>query len=382
MSAVSINKKDEIVMKLVHYFITEENYTPIVVNGVKDEVWLENNNGPYRIIRINSNYIHNSEQYNFDVLKTKNIVKQIRKKTLSFSVNTLSIFLDVNDGVELFEEKNISALKVASVKDVKKKEGLSTVFPGIAEKILNNAKGIDLIVNVTKDINEKTEKENKKYENVFKAKKIIFTKAIMAICLIMFLLTYVFGSGSEDVTTLYAFGALFGPAVRNGEVYRIITCAFLHIGIIHLFFNMYALSIVGTQVETYMGRVRFLLIYFISAISGSLMSMIFSNSLSAGASGAIFGLFGSLAYFGYHYRLFFNNVIKTNVLPVIMMNLVIGFMIPGIDNAAHIGGLVGGILTTMALGVSNKSKKSEMINGGIVLIIYLAFIGYFAFIGI
>ena len=92
METVSINNKDEIVMKLVHYFVTKCNYTPIVVNGVQNEVWLENLDGPYRIIRINSNYIHNKEQFNRDLFKIRNVVKQIKKKTLSFNINTLNIW--------------------------------------------------------------------------------------------------------------------------------------------------------------------------------------------------------------------------------------------------------------------------------------------------
>jgi len=78
-----LNKHDEMVMKLAHYFITEENYTPIVVKGCKDEIWLENVEGPFRIIRINYNYIHNKEQYDFDLFKAKNVMHQIKKKTLS-----------------------------------------------------------------------------------------------------------------------------------------------------------------------------------------------------------------------------------------------------------------------------------------------------------
>ena len=388
MDNVNVRKKDEIVMKLVHYFITEENYTPIVVNGVKDEVWLENSDGLYRIIRINSNYIHNEEQYDFDIMKTRNVIKQIKRKTLSFSINALNIFLDVNDSVELFEEKNISALKLSSVKDVKKAGGLASLFPQINDKLLDDTKGLELIVNVTKDINKKTASENKKYENVFKPKPIIMTKAIMAICIIMFALMYILGNGSNDGTTLYAFGALNGPAIRNGsilDIFRIISSTFIHAGVLHIFFNMYFLNIVGTQVETYVGRWKFLLIYLISAISGSLMSLIFLNdpqSISVGASGAIFGLLGSLAYFGYHYRLYFNSVIKTQIIPILFMNLALGFMVPGIDNAAHVGGLIGGVLITMAVGISGKSKKSEIINGIIVTILYLAFLSYFAFVGI
>ena len=91
MSSISMDKKDEIVMKLVHFLVTKENYTPIVVSGVRNEVWLENVEGPYKIIRINSNYIHNKEQFNFDIYKTNNVAKQIKKKTLSWKMNVLNI---------------------------------------------------------------------------------------------------------------------------------------------------------------------------------------------------------------------------------------------------------------------------------------------------
>ena len=84
--SVAISNKDEIVMQLVHYFVTEEDYEPIIVNGVNNEIWLENLEAPYKVIRINSNYIHNEEQYKFDVFKIKNIVKQIKKKTFSLKM--------------------------------------------------------------------------------------------------------------------------------------------------------------------------------------------------------------------------------------------------------------------------------------------------------
>ena len=129
-----LNKNDEIVMSLVHYFITEENYTPIVVKGVKDEIWLENLDGPYRIIRINSNYIHNDEQYKFDQFKTKKVMEQIKKKTLSISMNTLNIFLNLGDNVHLPEdEKNISSIKFTDIDEVLKDKNIITEFPNIKD---------------------------------------------------------------------------------------------------------------------------------------------------------------------------------------------------------------------------------------------------------
>ena len=103
------------------------------------------------------------------------------------------------------------------------------------------------------------------------------------------------------------------------------------------------------------------------------------NAISAGASGAIFGLLGALAYFGYHYRLYLGNALKTQIIPVIAINLLIGVMVTGIDNFCHIGGLISGIFTAMALGVDGKTKKSDHINGFICLLLYIAFCVYMIF---
>jgi rhomboid protease GluP len=108
--------------------------------------------------------------------------------------------------------------------------------------------------------------------------------------------------------------------------------------------------------------------------------MIFNgDAASVGASGAIFGLMGSLLYFGYHYRVYLGNVIKSQILPLLIANLVVGFITTGVDNAAHIGGLVGGALMTMALGVKNKSSWFEETNGWIITICFLAFTIFMAF---
>ena len=117
MNTITITKKDEIVMRLVHYFITEENYTPIIVNGVKDEVWLENSEAKYKIVRINSNYIHNNEQFINDLYKIKNVMRQIKRKTVSFTMNTFNIFLDVNEDVKLVDDKNIVSIALEDVSD-------------------------------------------------------------------------------------------------------------------------------------------------------------------------------------------------------------------------------------------------------------------------
>ena len=92
---IKINKLDEMTMRLLHYFINEENYTPIILHGVKNEVWLENLDAKYRIIRIVTNYIHNDTQFDYDMVKTKHIAKRIKRKTFSFKINVFSIFINI-----------------------------------------------------------------------------------------------------------------------------------------------------------------------------------------------------------------------------------------------------------------------------------------------
>lgn len=367
--SLSVSSKDEIIMRLVHYFVTEENYQPIIVNGVKNEIWLENLSAPYRIVRINSNYIHNEEQFKFDNFKVKNIAKQIKKKTLSFKVNTLNILLDLNDNVNINEDKNIETFKVNTLKDVRQDNGLAKLYPKLKTFTIKKGDNLDLIVNITTDINEKTEKENKKYENIFKPKKIVITKALIMINIVMFILT-MFVPGLQQLLILNP------DAVKMGEFWRLLTAGFLHADLLHLLVNMYSLNIIGTQIETFVGKKKYLVIYLGSIITGTLLSSVVTNSLSLGASGAIFGLLGALAYFGYHYRLYFGGVLRTQVLPVIMLNLFIGFMIPFIDNAGHIGGLLGGASLAMALGIGKKEDKVTRINGIVITFIFVAFLVY------
>lgn len=154
-----VNKKDEIIMRLVHYFITEENYQPIIVNGVKNEIWLENMDAPYRIIRINSNYIHNDDQLKFDKYKIKNITKQIKKKTLTLKMKTLNILLDLNEDVKLESDKDIEIYKVDTIRDVRKDDNLAGVFPKLKTFTLPKEDNLDMIVNITNDINKKSLKK-------------------------------------------------------------------------------------------------------------------------------------------------------------------------------------------------------------------------------
>lgn len=378
MSVVNIRKQDQILMSLVHYFVTKENYSPIYVQGVKDEIWLERVDGPYRIIRINSNYIHNNEQFKFDQYKIKDILRQIKKKTLSLSVNALNINLNSDENVDLPSLKYIDTIKVNELKEIESNQMINEVFPNIKDNLYADNNGLDLIYNVTKDINTKTENDNKKYQRIFSPKKIFMTYLLIAVCIALFLTSVLFSNGNFNTfISSFANNVYF---LRRGEAYRLITYAFLHANVYHLLVNMYSLYIVGSQIENHFGKMRFLGIYLISAIAGGLLSAGFSNTLSVGASGAIFGILGAMLYFGFKFRLYLKDSLRTRIIPVIILNLAIGFMMPGIDNACHVGGLIAGYLASMAIGIPGCETKKDSINGTILLIIFIAFLSYLAFI--
>lgn len=377
-----MNLIDENVLKLLHYFITVKGYNPIILHGAENEIWLENLDNDYKIVRIVSNYIHNDEQFKFDVFRTRQIVRKIKKQTFSLSMNVLSIFINLGDNVNFDKYDNINNMVIVNIhelEDLKKYDKVIEIFPDICNKIDTKELNIDAFLKLSKEINTTNEKNNDIANDIFKMKKPYITIGIIAINFILFLLMYIFGKGSTDAQTLVNFGALYKPLVIKGEFYRLITTAFLHIGVIHLLVNSYSLYVIGSQLESFLGKFKYLFVYIVSAICGSLMSIVFSSNVSAGASGAIFGLLGSILYFGYNYRVYLGNVLKSQIIPLIILNLGLGFFIGGIDNAAHIGGLIGGILSTIAVGLKHKTSTFEKINGAIILVIYTIFLGYMGF---
>ena len=381
MSDVMVSNIDENVMKLLHYFITIKGYNPIILHGAENEIWLENMDSDYKIVRIVSNYIHNDEQLKFDFFRTKQIVKRIKKQTFTLKVNTLSLYINLGDNVNVdkFNVSNMVAIKIKDMSDLKKNDDVIKSFPDIANQTNFKEEGMDLFIKLTQDINKKNEEENSIASDIFKSRKPYITYGIIILNFVLFLLMYVLGDGSTDANTLVNFGALYKPHVLSGDYYRMISTAFLHIGLIHLLVNNYSLYVLGSQLEGFLGKAKFLFVYLVSAVSGSMMSLIFTNGVSAGASGAIFGLLGSLLYFGYNYRVFLGNVLKSQIIPLIIINLSLGFVIGGIDNAAHIGGLIGGVFATIAVGLKHKTSLFEKVNGFIILILYLVFLSYVIF---
>ena len=293
----------------------------------------------------------------------------------------VSIYTSLGEGVELKvddgNDKNFLVSKNSEIRN----PNLLEIFPDIVEKTKHEEKGIDLFVKISDDINKESLEKSQRVEKIFSPRIPIITYIIISICVAMFVLCFFVGNGPSDVKTLVFMGANSSYYTKAGEYYRLLTCIFLHAGFAHIICNMYSLIVIGPQVESFYGKLKYLFIFLVSGICGSILSLVFSSSniVSVGASGAIFGLLGAIIYFGYHYRVYLGNVLKSQIIPVIILNLVIGFMISGIDNFAHVGGLIGGLFAAMACGVPDKSSTSDKINGCILLIIYLIFIVYMAF---
>ena len=285
--------------------------------------------------------------------------------------------MDLGGAVNLdeFKTDNITAVEVHEDDDVKKNKLLKSIFPDLSRKLKFSEEGIELFVKVTNDINKHNKKDQEKVADVFSPKKPVVTYALIIINLLVYFIPMLLGNSDTVITYLGSYG----PFVKMGEYYRLITAAFVHANIAHLLFNMYALWIIGMQLESFIGKWRYLVVYLFSAVCGSLLSVVVTpDALSVGASGAIFGLLGALLYFGYHYRVYLGTVIKSQIIPLIAINLILGFMVPGIDNAAHIGGLIGGALMMIGVGVKYKSSNFEKINGLIVSSIFFGFLVYMA----
>ena len=370
---IKINKKDDVILKILHYFITEEDYKPVIINGLENEIWLENMENDLKLIRINTNYIHNEEQFKSDIFKVKTIMKSIKRNTLSLKMTTLNLLLDTGENVNIIDNKNIETIKVGDLEDFKKNKVVKEFFPKVSDTTLTDEVDPVEFFKLTEDMNQKTIKNEKKLAKIFSPKKPIVTYIIIVLNLMVFL----YGMLHSNDELINIFGNNY-ELVQKGQFYRLLTCMFVHGSIMHLLLNMYALYTIGPVVERYYGKSKYIFIYLVSGLLGSVFSSVFmsAGSISIGASGAIFGLLGSICYFTYYYRATLQGILRESIVPVIIINLIIGFMLPSVDLVAHIGGLLGGILVSMGLGIGDKYRKNDQINGFIVLILMFIFLIY------
>lgn len=174
------------------------------------------------------------------------------------------------------------------------------------------------------------------------------TIALVAINVLVYLVTVAQGGGlANPGGPVFENGALVGVLVADGEWWRLVSAMFLHGSVIHLAFNMLALYWLGSVVEQSMGTSRFLLVYFASGLAGSAGALLMSGAfaVTVGASGAIYGILGALLVLEY----LSTGSFAGPAMGLIVLNLAITFAIPNVSIGGHLGGLVGGVVSTFAL---------------------------------
>jgi membrane associated rhomboid family serine protease len=180
------------------------------------------------------------------------------------------------------------------------------------------------------------------------------TMVLIAINVIVFLVEVAHGSGglSQNVQTIYDLGGLFGPAVAEGDWWRLITSGFVHVNLLHIGFNMLLLFLLGRLLEPAIGTPRFVALYFASLLAGSLGVMLLDpNVVSAGASGAIFGIAGAVFVIARGRGM---DTIAAEIGFLIVFNLLFTFAARNISVGAHVGGLLGGVICALAIVAGEK----------------------------
>lgn len=189
----------------------------------------------------------------------------------------------------------------------------------------------------------------------------VITYTLIAVNVLM----YVLQQMSAEFTKEFV---LWAPAVAIGEFYRLATSAFLHFGLMHLLFNMFALYIIGPPLEAALGRLRFIALYALSALGGSVLVYLLALNPTAGASGAVFGLFA--ATYVVAKRL---NLDVRSVTGLIVVNLIITFVIPGISWQGHLGGLLTGALVAAAFVYPPRERRTAVqVSAAVALLVLFA----------
>lgn len=203
----------------------------------------------------------------------------------------------------------------------------------------------------------------------------IFTYFFLGINILMWLaVTYIsYRYKIDSNEAIIRLGAKYNLLIMEGQYWRFVTPMFLHWNIIHLLVNSYSLYAVGPAVESIFGRWKFLVIYMTAGILGNIASFALSLNPSAGASGAIFGLLGALLFVVQRQRIGFRSSFGASVIITIGFNILYGFSNPGIDNFAHIGGLIGGYMAAAAVSFAGKKEAvSRRVLVSVLLAVILA----------
>ncbi|WP_421379831.1 rhomboid family intramembrane serine protease [Bacillus salacetis] len=358
--------------RIAHYLIVEKGFRIINMSQDQQQIWLEN--PAYKqapVIRLFRHDLDWGSKMKRDVHLTAANGEKIRKALKKNKLFVKNIYISAYPPVDDFEALTSQTV---TLPQAPKTTVDSSIIPWVDYK--DEVKVLSALFNEERDWEIKEDPEEievyalkesvlsyaankaKEEQSLFTRGKPFFTYVFIAVQLLMFFVMEMAG-GTQNTENLIRFGAKYNPLIVDGEWWRFFTPIVIHIGFLHLLMNTFALYFLGTAVERIFGSSRFLFIYIFAGFCGTLASFVFTNSLSAGASGAIFGCFGALLYFGTAHPKTFFRTMGTNILVVIGINLAFGFTIPGIDNAGHIGGLAGGALSAAIVHLP-RSKRIWM----------------------
>lgn len=207
----------------------------------------------------------------------------------------------------------------------------------------------------------------------YKFKELPATWVLIGINVVVFLMMTLAG-GSQNIRVLIRFGANFAPYVSMGQYWRLFTAMFLHIGLEHLALNMLTLYFLGASLEPLLGTARFTALYLVSGVCGNAASYALTNGLSAGASTALFGLFGGYLMLGESFRSNpYVRMMARQFLVLVILNLGFDLLDSGIDIWGHVGGLFGGFLAGYAFGAPKLGSvpRWKRILGAVTILLFL-----------
>ncbi|MFA9559382.1 rhomboid family intramembrane serine protease [Evansella sp. AB-rgal1] len=391
-----MNKLDVIIRywEIVNHLINHEGMRVIYIHKNGEEVWMEDDRKePFQIIRLAQKDFDWSRDVKVDIKNTYEQAKLIRKRVGLRSANVINVILSPYEPVDSYKEFINQPLPFTAGGKHQQRTILipydkiqSIFFPLATEWNLKDMPSFlplpsledegNYIRSLRYSVQNASEMRHEQERKIFMFGKPIFTYLLLALIMIMFTIVEYYGS-SQDVATLIEFGAKFNPYIHEGEWWRFFSSMFLHIGFLHLMMNSLALYFLGSAVERIFGTFRFIFIYFLAGFLGSVASFAFNEQVSAGASGAIFGCFGALLYFGLIHRRLFFRTMGMNVLVILAINLAFGFLVPMVDNGAHIGGLVGGFVASAIVGL----PKHKIIKMKIIVIVFtiISFFGLLSY---
>lgn len=369
---------------LADELIKKYDYNLLYVNEKTNEIWLEKyENRSSKVVRLIHKGFDWKNHLKHDISVLFQRIRNVRR-IFGKNVEVYNLYFTTYPPVDSWEglKKPINSQGKPNVK-MKVYYFDQEDYPKEVERFERDL--LDAPFNYNFDLPEETKEniiERAKHEFIYslhnKRKEVqqifSFGKPIFSFLFIIINLLYFFyiemNGDSTSVETLIAYGAKYNPAIiLDGEWWRLITSMFIHIGFLHLALNMLAVFYLGNAIEKIFGSARFLFIYFIAGLGGSIASFAFTTSISAGASGAIFGLFGAFLYFGIKHKRLFFQTIGTSILLILAINLVIGLTIEQIDMAAHVGGLIAGFLGAAIVGLPKNKRLSYQIASLVLVIV-------------